>query len=362
VLAAPDVPHMDVVSRSVARRRPCDEKGDGYRDTLIWFSVLLAAREHPDEVVLLVTNDSDFMDDDRQGFHADLVDDLSQINATARVRLVQVLADVVLELAGSAPERPDLRKLKSDLKDETVRHFVATLQPELRDRSLDPKECALPRATRTSVLGDMGPIEGFRYELKGGLTQDEAVAEFSFEAHSRVVLSLPTGVTPDDYEAVLSTGDEGVVLYAIAKPLVFRGIVRLGRYDRPLGGEITRVSARSDDPGHGEWRRRPSSGQFNSLADVMKNMNVNPLADVMKNMNVNPLADVMKNMNVNPLADIMKNMNVNPLADIMMNMNVNPLAEEQPRSQANREAAEDDDPGDIATEPVDRMPEGDDTN
>lgn len=225
---------MEVVSRSVAGRRPCDEKGDGYRDTLIWFSVLLAAQENPDEVVVFVTDDSDFMNDDRQGFHDDLVHDLSQIDAKARVRLVQVLADIALELAGNAPDEVDLRKLKSDLKDEAVRQFIANLHPELQDRPLDPRGCALPRFTRANSLQDIGPMERFRYAIKGGLPQGEAIAEFSFEAHTRIVLTLPNGVSPDEYEATLPIRAEGSVLFVIAKPLTYRGIIRLGRYDRPL--------------------------------------------------------------------------------------------------------------------------------
>lgn len=36
LIPPPDVPHMELVARSVTRRRPCDDKGDGYRDTLNW--------------------------------------------------------------------------------------------------------------------------------------------------------------------------------------------------------------------------------------------------------------------------------------------------------------------------------------
>ena len=36
ILAPPDVDHMQLVQRATTRRRPCDEKGDGYRDTLNW--------------------------------------------------------------------------------------------------------------------------------------------------------------------------------------------------------------------------------------------------------------------------------------------------------------------------------------
>jgi len=63
ILKAPDVPHMDVVARSTARRRPCDQAGDGYRDTLIWLTALKVAEDSPGEQLIFVTNDSDFMDE-----------------------------------------------------------------------------------------------------------------------------------------------------------------------------------------------------------------------------------------------------------------------------------------------------------
>ena len=279
VLAVPPVPHMQVVSRSVGRRRPCDSKGDGYRDTLIWFSVLLTTQENPDEVVLFVTNDSDFMDDDRETFHDDLFDDLDEIDAKSRVRLVQVLADVALELAGNAPDEVDLRRLKSDLKDETVRHFIEGLLPDLQDRALGARECALPRLTGSSSLQDIGPIERFEYVVKGGLSHDEAVAEFSFEARTRIVLWLPVGVSPDEYEAILPMQADGSVPYVIAKPLVYRGIIRLGRFDRPLGGEVSDIAARPDDVGRQEWRVRSSSLNVNPMADILKNLKVNATTD-----------------------------------------------------------------------------------
>jgi hypothetical protein len=283
VLNAPDVSHMEIVSRSVARRRPCDDKGDGYRDTLIWLSVLFVASENPEEDVVFVTEDTDFMDDDQQGFHGDLLEDLSEIGAYARVSMSKVLADVALELAEGSSDNADLRSLRSDLKDETVQRFVNTLASELPNRQVDSRGCALPRLTRANFLQDVGSIENFKYTIKGGLPQNEAVAEFSFEAVTRIVLTLPEGVMPDKYEATIPVHAEGSVLYVITKPLIYSGIVRLGRYDRPLGGEITKISARLDDPAHREWRIGGFNVNADALAHIMRDVNMSPLRDIMKN-------------------------------------------------------------------------------
>lgn len=58
-----DVPHEKVVARALARKKPFDDEGDtGYRDCLIWFSLLkhLAADDQADEVAFISSNRKDF--------------------------------------------------------------------------------------------------------------------------------------------------------------------------------------------------------------------------------------------------------------------------------------------------------------
>ena len=69
----PMVDHEDIANKAIARRRPFDVKGSGYRDTLIWLSTLELAGQ-TDSNLILVAEDGDFGDDN--GLHSDLVDDL----------------------------------------------------------------------------------------------------------------------------------------------------------------------------------------------------------------------------------------------------------------------------------------------
>jgi hypothetical protein len=50
VLEPPEVPLLELVERAARRQRPCDEKGNGFRDTLNWLTVapMLARRFHDD--------------------------------------------------------------------------------------------------------------------------------------------------------------------------------------------------------------------------------------------------------------------------------------------------------------------------
>lgn len=77
LLPLPNVSHEELVELAVRRRRPFREKGSGYRDALIWQSVLGLAEA--DETVAFVTdNHRDFAGPDGQTLHADLVGQLHE--------------------------------------------------------------------------------------------------------------------------------------------------------------------------------------------------------------------------------------------------------------------------------------------
>ena len=274
------------------------------------------------------------MNDEKNDAHPDLYEDLREIpGGEERFRLTDVLADLLLELAEKSADNVDIRQLKSELRDGTVRRFVASLLGDVIGTTVDARRCALPRATTTSLLLSAGEVRGLEYKIKGGVAEGQAVADFVFESDVQIAFAVPKGAAIPLDERVIphpGAGDDESDYYLLSKTLQFRGLVRLGRYDRPLGGEINRITAMKDDPGNLEWQSVPTGSATsigNPLADMYKNMNINPLADVYKNMNINPLADVYKNMNINPLADVYKNLNINPLADVYKNLNINPMAD-----------------------------------
>jgi hypothetical protein len=167
VLAAPDVPHMELVARSVARTPPCDDQGNGYRDTLIWMTLLRLAADRTDAHITLVTNDADFMDSERTGLHPDLCEDLDVIDARDRVDLQQALADVVLDLAQRNAGENDVKALRAELRDETVRQYIESLLGNVVGRPLDLRMCALPssqwcRRARSSTRSVARSLEARR--------------------------------------------------------------------------------------------------------------------------------------------------------------------------------------------------------
>lgn len=82
-----DIPHSRIVGRDLRRRRPFQESGKGYRDTLLWESVAKDAVEKGALTVLVTKNTRDFGDPDGK-LHTDLMSDIWDKRAEA--------ADVVL--------------------------------------------------------------------------------------------------------------------------------------------------------------------------------------------------------------------------------------------------------------------------
>lgn len=75
ILDYPQISHQKVVQRALERRKPFNEKGAGYRDTLIWESILeLISIEPIGTIALISANTKDFAEQDE--LHEDLLNDI----------------------------------------------------------------------------------------------------------------------------------------------------------------------------------------------------------------------------------------------------------------------------------------------
>ena len=72
----PNTSHESLTRRAISRRRPFNAKGSGYRDALIWDTVVKLAAKTDDQIILL-SGDSDFCDPNGL-LHPDLVDNLKE--------------------------------------------------------------------------------------------------------------------------------------------------------------------------------------------------------------------------------------------------------------------------------------------
>jgi len=74
VLPYGSIPHDQIVPRAISKEKPFSESGSGYRDFLIWMSVVERAQRSNDDVAFISGNTSDFCDGDE--LHGTLLRDL----------------------------------------------------------------------------------------------------------------------------------------------------------------------------------------------------------------------------------------------------------------------------------------------
>ena len=103
----PPLPQVDLsrlVDRAIGRKRPFDDAGSGFRDSLLWETVIGAALENPLSEVVLISNDARaFKASESSDLHADLLDDLSSRGEIGKVTLFEHLAAYFDEAGYGAP-------------------------------------------------------------------------------------------------------------------------------------------------------------------------------------------------------------------------------------------------------------------
>ena len=114
IIPYPSTSHKDLVSRDLARKRPFQESGKGYRDALIWESLLTICTKPNDlfdmpQVVFINKNHKDFcLEGD---LHPDLREDLSKLNINEDH--VEVVEDIDVFIKKFAkPKQKSFKKSK----------------------------------------------------------------------------------------------------------------------------------------------------------------------------------------------------------------------------------------------------------
>jgi len=92
----PKVAHEEIVKRALERRKPFKENGSGYRDTLIWVSILDLFKTNKGEIVVFITDNlKDFCcstEAEKPTLHDDLIKDLIDIGVDEdKVKICQSL-------------------------------------------------------------------------------------------------------------------------------------------------------------------------------------------------------------------------------------------------------------------------------
>jgi PIN domain len=265
VIEIPDIPHMDLVKRATSRRRPCDDNGNGYRDTLNWLVLLRAAEENPGEQIAWISDDTDFLASDGAGFHADLIDDLVKIDASERVFWCRTLKDLVLKLAAekSINTGDDLRAVADQLQRNSITEYLAKqIIPGVLDSTLSAYRCGLPLETKSARLLGVTGMSDADVELTGSISRDQVLAQFSLQATANIEIFTEFEQSESDES---SNSEDGQSESTVSKELYLRGIITLDSHGKPLTAEMSTIEAANDDPGRKKWE------ETLALSEVVEN-------------------------------------------------------------------------------------------
>ena len=253
ILPVAQIPHMELVARATARRRPCDDNGDGYRDTLNWLTVLNVARENPDERIIWVSfNSKDFgASEDSSGtvLHPHLAEDLNEIAAGERVSWKHTLAEAVLAVAEefSPGEQQDIEKVHEKAREASVLSFlVGEVLTSALDYPIDPRRCALPIETESAKFRSLDGIRNLNLFVRG-VGAFGTAAEFTVEVDAGIDAVLVFSDPAPGTESVTSNR-------YINKPILLRGLITLGKkFENPIGAQLAEVESLPGDPDRKLW-------------------------------------------------------------------------------------------------------------
>jgi hypothetical protein len=165
ILPYPSIGHQDLVRRALAPNKPFVSSGRGYRDALIWFSVLELAQSCNQEVSFISANLDDWCQSKKDlQLHGDLLSDLNSKGMSAsRVRFFVSLGEfseqcaiATLPVSSQSAEitthPPDYQQLLIDGK-EWVETILADALPEFL-RALSRADA---RVEEVEVVGTNAP-------------------------------------------------------------------------------------------------------------------------------------------------------------------------------------------------------------
>ena len=162
ILDYPDTLHETLVKRATSRKRPFDDNGSGYRDALIWESVLELAKQVKGPIVL-VTKDKDFREGS-SNLHGDLIKDLERLGLPEdKVILATDLAGLVDQHVrpnlGTLPWESPLKFLAQgefNLEDSITRILLGACS----GKEWEPLELGIPCKYESPTLAMIAGVSG----------------------------------------------------------------------------------------------------------------------------------------------------------------------------------------------------------
>ncbi|WP_157180218.1 MULTISPECIES: PIN domain-containing protein [unclassified Rhodococcus (in: high G+C Gram-positive bacteria)] len=207
VIPYPQVTHEDVTRRALARRRPFTKEGQvGYRDVLIWESILELARQGR---TFFVTNDGGFFES-QEGtpkLHPDLIDDLKASKLPTETIVIYRNTETFVKDQIESVE--DIRtRLQADLLRDGIfrtdfRNLLADLLVSESAISADNSQFDLPAGGSVTAARPIKAYDMHHVEVMGAKRIDADSYFITIEAEIDVDVDIDIDYDDREYE-----GDE----------------------------------------------------------------------------------------------------------------------------------------------------------
>ena len=169
-----NIPQSTVVKRAIAARRPFKDNEKGYRDTIIWLSLLSHLKENgiDGEVAFISTNTADFMAPDKKDFHPDLLEDIRREGLSCELLYFDSLASFLQDRVDSEAHLIDESKVV-DLVERYLEDDGIEALENLAETQIGDLETHL--FGTTGVLANASPISAELVEGMEDLSIDSTI-------------------------------------------------------------------------------------------------------------------------------------------------------------------------------------------
>jgi len=193
------LPQSVVTARALKSRRPFRENEKGYRDTLIWLSLLehLKKKNYGDHVAFITNNASDFFAPKGSSLHSDLLEDVNAYALPCSIEPFESLATFVEAKVQKDADALDRSRAITEFSQfpecETI-SFIELGNDEFRrqlGRLIVAGSDALSRASPISASFTEG-LEDFDYLDTRDLDSDEVFVSCAFDLRIvQLVMDIP---------------------------------------------------------------------------------------------------------------------------------------------------------------------------
>jgi len=163
ILTTPEIPHDVVSLRAAERRPPFDSNGNGYRDTLHWFSVMAVAAAAPGEDIVFMTADKAFVNS--TDLHPRLAEEIDQIRGKATLAICTKISLFEVPVRFAGPAEPFT---VSDTEVETVMAALFDNGPQIVSDLWFMTGLTSTHDAELAAPGDWSVIESTERRLQTG--------------------------------------------------------------------------------------------------------------------------------------------------------------------------------------------------